>query len=337
MINLDHYFQYESPIMSSQTIKSHVTGIIGDETDDFIGAFNGYVRRPQPSAKGVIAQFYGENGSDADTILSLSMTQFQNQHVRASVYWVKDAVGALKKQPKGYPLIATFESFVKRSIPKSTGMMATLFAPNGAASDSAHELGFSKYLDSFVHVQLYRFNEATTEDENKQADFLNQAIALPYHTVSSKPNGAYKDAAKLLQVQGFFREPLIWAALGGEQAFEKWLKDRPCSAAINPICENVGHPVEIPNCSFEQYKKIPMCSHHAKQLKENASLVGGKHLLEHKRGILLNEWGIQTLCQTLQTPSLSETHPRLIVEWAIKYSVDALLPKRFLNYLNAPN
>lgn len=320
--------------MTKHKAPEFVDGKTGDESADFIGAFNGYVRRPQPSAKGVIAQFYGENGTDADTILSLSMTQFQNQHIRATVYWVKDAVGSLKKQPQGYPLMANFESFIRRSIPKSTGMMATLFAPNGTASDAAHELGFSKYLDSFVHVQLHRFIEDSVEAAKDPA-FLDQTIVLPYQMASSRPTGAYKDAAKLLQIQGFFREPLVWAALGGEKSYEAWLHDRPCCAVITPTCEDVGQPVTIPNSSFENYKYLPICKTHAISLNKNAALIGGKHALETRRGMMLNEWSMQALCLALQTTSLSETPPQKIIEWAAKNGLDVLLPKKFANYVHS--
>lgn len=321
--------------MTKTSAASHVTGTLGEESTDFLGAFNGYVRRPQPSAKGVLAQFYGEDGADADTILSLSMTQFQNQHVRAAVYWVKDAVGAVKKQKQGYPLIAHFEGFIKRSQPKSTGMLATLFAPNGSASDAAHELGFSKYLDSFVHVQLHRYVEEISA-EAKEPAFLNQAIALPYQTQHGRPLGEFKEAAKILQVAGFFREPMVWAALGGEPAYLKWLVDRPCCAAISPACDHIGQPTEIPNCSYDMYRQVPLCKDHAKDLKNNPTLVGGKHLLEQRRSMLLNDWSMETLCSTLGTTSLSESHPKIVVDWAIKHGVDALLPKRYLNHVNSP-
>jgi hypothetical protein len=307
---------------------SHVSGAIGEEQDDFLGAFNGYVRRPQPSAKGVLAQFYGENGTDADTILTLSMTQFQNQHIRASVYWVKDAVGAVKKQKDGFPLIAHFEGFIKRSTPKSTGMLATLFAPNGHASDAAHELGFSKYLDSFVHVQLHQFIEQLPQ----APEFLKQSIALPYQTTHGRAVGEFKEASKILLVSGFFREALLWAALGGEQAYKQWLVDRPCCAPTQQPCQNVGQPTAIPNCSFDQYIWIPLCKDHAKELSKNPYALGGKHLLEQKRNILLTEWACEAICQAIGTPSLAQTNPRMLVEWAIKSGVDALLPRRYLNY-----
>jgi hypothetical protein len=315
---------------NKQQIHAHVSGDLGDDSNDFIGGFNGYLRRSQPSAKGILAQFYGEDGADADMLLSLSMTKFQNQHVRTSVYWVKDAVGSLKKQPAGYPLIANFESFIRRSIPKSTGMMATLFAPNGVASDAANELNLSKYLDSFVHVRLHRFI-ADSVEPLIEPDFLDKSIALPFHMATSRPAGVYKEAAKILQIHGFFRHPLVWAALGGEPAYEKWLADRPCCAAISPACQEIGQPILIPNSSYENYKYLPLCNSHSTFLTKNISAIGGKHALELRRGIMLNEWAVQSLCLILKTASLSETSPLAVVTWAASNGVDVLLPAKYSN------
>jgi hypothetical protein len=301
-----------------------------DDHPDFLGAFNGHIRRPQPGAKGVMAQFYGENGADADTILSLSMTKFQGQHVRVSVYWIKDSIGVPKRESGGYPKIAEFESFIHRSIPRSAGMLATLFAPNGPASDAAHELGFTKYLDSWVQVRLYKYIETETAATDTSPKFLNTAIALPHqHTVSN--SGKFGDAAKLLQIHGFFRNAMVWSAIGGEDSFKKWLVDRACCASVNPSCAEPGKPVKIKGSSFDQFQFVALCSSHAQSMEKRIDLIGGRHLLDQRRGMLMNEWAIQSLCAFLGTQSLAQTHPGMLLDWASKNGVDAFLPKQYVN------
>lgn len=297
--------------------------------DDFLGAFSGYLRRPMPSAKGVVAQFYGEDGPDADLIVSLGVTKFQNQHIKTSVYWVKDAVGSLKKKPDGYPLIASFSSFIRRPLPKSTGMLATLFAPNGEASDAAHELGFSKYLDSFVHVRLHRFIE--TDEPTQEPEFINQKIPMPHNLPPNRASGAHKEAAKSLQLSGFFREPLVWNALGGETSYKTWLLERPCAVTYPEECCDIGHPATIPNSSFKQYTYLPICKAHNKILSSNILAIGGKHALESKRSILLVDWATQTLCKNLHSNSLSDLPPQKVKEWAALNNVEMLLPKKYQN------
>jgi hypothetical protein len=303
-----------------------------DDHPDFLGAFNGHVRRPQPTAKGVMAQFYGENGADADTILSLSMTKFQGQHVRVSVYWIKDAVGAPQRATQGYPKLVEFESFIHRSIPRAAGMVATLFAPNGPASDSAHELGFTKYLDSWVQVRLYKFiEEEQTPATSSAPAFLSQSIALPSHH-AAPTTGKYSDAAKVLQLSGFFRNPMVWAALGGEEAYKSWLSDRACCAAVNPSCVSPGQATAIKGSAYDQFHFVALCSEHAPLMENRIDSIGGRHLLDQRRGMQMNEWSLQALCQRLSTVSLSSSHPRLVVEWAASNGVDALLPRQYVNH-----
>ena len=54
-----------------------------------IGSFAAYVRRPKPMNTGFIAYFFGENGSDADLITTLSLTQYLNLEVNVTVYLIK--------------------------------------------------------------------------------------------------------------------------------------------------------------------------------------------------------------------------------------------------------
>lgn len=304
-----------------------------DNSDNFIGSFNGYVRRPQPSSKGLQACFYGENGDDADSMLALSITEFQNLHVIVSVYWVKDAIGLVKKEDAGYPLISSFDAFIQRSKPRSTGMIAMLFAPNGESSDSANELGTSKYLDSFVHVRLQQFSEIIGEDSQKQL-FLSKDIVLPYTNPTPKKHGEFKDAYKSLQIHGFFREPKVWHALGGEESYKQWLKDRACSAAIEPNCCEVGNPIKIPNCSFDEFTEIPLCEKHAFDSLNDINLIGGKYLLENQRSILVASWATEMMCQEFKVTTVSEIRPHSILEWCTNKQIQDFLPKRYLNYIN---
>ena len=301
-----------------------------DQSPDFMGSFNGYVRRPIPSAKGVVAQFYGENGDDADTIVSLSITKFQNQHVRANVFWVKDAVGNLKKESSGYPLIVSFESFIRRSIPKSSGMVANLFAANGPASDAAHELGFTRFFDSFVHVQLHRYiPDGENNEEVSAPTHLSKDIKLPTNSEKKQP-GPYREANKKLQISGFFRESKVWASLGGEAIYKKWLNQQTCCAIAKTPCQSLGKAVELTSSAFESYRYVSMCQDHARMFLKNPHAMGDRHLYDQKRSMYLSDWVIQTLCNHFKAPTLSEISPRQILEWAVTNHIDSFLPKSYI-------
>ena len=62
------------------------------KTSEQLGAFTGYIRRPTPTNAGMTAQIFGENGNDADTILALSLSKYQEAEVFVNVYIIKDAV-----------------------------------------------------------------------------------------------------------------------------------------------------------------------------------------------------------------------------------------------------
>lgn len=291
----------------------------------FIGAFNGYIRGPQPSAKGVISRFYGEAGSDADTINAMGMTQYQNQKVHTSVYWIKDSIGVLKRTENGYPLITSYESFIRHPTPKSSGMYASLFAPQGDNSDKALELGFSKYADSFVHVQLNQGVDFVADP------FFDLSIPLPFK--KNTRVGEFKASAKVLQISDFFKNEKIWDILGGEASYNEWLKDRPCCAAVSPECTLIGKPVNVLGSFYKNYTNLPLCEHHYKEALSDINSIGGKQLLGHKRMILMMEWVVEEFCKQLGKPSLSDISPNDILDWTLLNQVDNLLPVKFKDYL----
>ena len=123
-------------------------------TEELIGAFSGYVRRPHPTVAGMIAQFFGEDGEDADTISALSLTKYQDAQVYIQVYLIKDALGKVIKKDNNYVNIANFLGVVRRPKPVRGGMVAEFFAPNGEDADSVNNLGKSIYQDCFVYVEV---------------------------------------------------------------------------------------------------------------------------------------------------------------------------------------
>ena len=69
----------------------------GEPMDGFFG----YVRRPKPLVSGMVAQFFGENGEDADKITALGLSSFFDMKINFKVRYVKDPVGKDMKQDKG--------------------------------------------------------------------------------------------------------------------------------------------------------------------------------------------------------------------------------------------
>lgn len=67
--------------------------VLDDARYVVIGGFEAYIRRPRPTVSGMIAQFFAPNGQDADTVLALGMTRYQDCRVHVTIRLVQDADG----------------------------------------------------------------------------------------------------------------------------------------------------------------------------------------------------------------------------------------------------
>lgn len=80
-----------------------------------VGGFAAYLRRPKSQLSGMVAQFFGQDGEDADLILALGLTRFYDQSARVVVRRVQDADGR----------------DLKRNAPKPYGEMAAALRRSG--------------------------------------------------------------------------------------------------------------------------------------------------------------------------------------------------------------
>lgn len=71
--------------------------------DEEIGGFQAAMRRPEPRRDGMVAQFFGENGGNADMITALGLGKFLDRQYRAVVRLVQDAAGADQAKPSKGP------------------------------------------------------------------------------------------------------------------------------------------------------------------------------------------------------------------------------------------
>jgi len=67
-----------------------------------IGGFQGYVRRPRPLQSGMVAQFFAENGGQADAVTAMSLSKHLDTSVLVVVRLIQDADGRdMAKRKKG--------------------------------------------------------------------------------------------------------------------------------------------------------------------------------------------------------------------------------------------
>lgn len=307
-----------------------------------IGAFSGYNRRPQPDKQGMTAQFYGENGDDADIISALSLTKFLDADVFVKVFLIKDAVGQLMKTKSGYPVIAAFKAKIQRPKGLSHGMIANLFATNGEDADSVNNLGLSKYLDSFVYVEILKPEAAPTPAPQPEAqpaetgldttlDAISKQLTPHEKKLLQKQTKAFGEANKLLKMSGFLKNNSVWSCLGNELDFQTWIEKTPCCAPGNEPCTQQSTPFKIPGESYQRYSLIPLCPMHAKEA-ESAVLPGGIAFLRMRRDILIQEWAWELLQSKTEASPLHghEPDPQKVMSWALENKLTQFIPGNYL-------
>ena len=331
--------------MNSQIPKPSAAG--GDHNDapeNQIGSFCAYVRRPNPAISGLTAQFYGENGDDADMITALSLTKFQDNNALVNVYFIKDSNGALQKDPLtgAYPLVCSFVGKVQRSKPTRDGMLAQFFAANGDDADQANQLGLTRYQDAFVYVEILSCAPQADSLRSAPADAslrlsaeLDQSaktLTPAERKAAEKRAKIQREAHKLLQLSGFFLQPQVWAVLGSHFDFENWIAASPCCAPGQSPCANPAQAFALPAdlAAHTKYVHVPLCAEHQAQALAGA-LPGGAALLKMRRQALVGQWAIEQLAKTVGLdPATSELDPQKVMAWAFENKLSSIVPPNYV-------
>lgn len=309
-----------------------------------IGAFSGYNRRPLPDRSGMTAQFYGENGDDADMISALSLTKFLEADVYVKIHLIKDSVGQIMKVNGTFPMVAAFKAKVQRPKGLKEGMIANLFAGNGDDADQVNVLGLSKYLDAFVYVEILKPEAAPAKLDatiSKSEDILPEISAeldelvrhlTPFERKAlQKKTKAYAEANRSLKISGFLRQPSVWSQLGTELDYQAWVETCPCCAPGNTPCLQKATFFKIPLESHVKYALIPFCDDHARQA-DAGEMPGGIAFLRMRRDVLIQEWAWERLKAAVGTPEgIDEPDPQKIFSWAHKQGLSQHIPANYLN------
>lgn len=324
---------YESPTPDRQ----------GDAQEESlqIGAFSGYNRRPLPANSGLTAQFYGENGEDADTISALNLTKFLEADALINVYLIKDALGRVMKEEGQYPKIASFVSKIQRPKPLRDGLIAQFFSLNGDDADAINDLGKTRYLDAFVYVEILKPQAAAGSPSrasgvalpapSAELDALARQLTPSERKELAKRSKAFAGANSLLKLSGFLNQEAVWAVLGNEFDYKRWLEPIPCCASGESPCPHRAEPFKIPAESHVRYSWIPLCAQHAEQASAGL-LPGGVAFMRLRRQVLIQQWAWDKLKAAVGTdPSVEEPDPVKIMNWANEHKLSQYVPGNYLN------
>lgn len=316
-----------------------------------IGSFAAYVRRPKPMNTGFIAYFFGENGSDADLITTLSLTQYLNLEVNVTVYLIKDAVGVDKRDPETghYPIIARFNSVIQRPKPSEAGMTAQFFAGNGENADEVNKLGESSYLDALVYVDLNGKSNTSIQDVNiyKEHELSRQEDIVKNHAwkVSEQEKNTYLAKIKkftkfnlaLHESDLFLNTKLmnIINDLDEEYSFKNFVRKEICVfKKHNHLCQN--HSDQILHLdSSDPYSLLPFCKGHYHELCQDypnihyEKLDGKEFYLEMKNKTLIKKWVWNFFIKEFSLTGFEEPDSLKIYIWLNEHGLGGLLPEKF--------
>ena len=303
-----------------------------------VGAFAGYLRRPKSSGQGLTAQFFGENGPDADTICALHLTRYQDCLVKVVVWGIKDKDGKLLQDAEGKnPLLTEFIASIKRPAPSMHGQTAMFFGGNGPNADAINMLNQTRVLDSLVFVEITKADpgmtpadiqiatpdQALAEQANRRTPNETKAIAQQQRKAA--------EALKLLRLAQFFQSEVVWSALGTEQNYNEWLTQQVCCHPGNIPCNQMPvEPFKIPG--GKRFQVVPLCREHGAQWDRGEGVAGAQQPLAflHTRNTsLIQRWAEIRLRDALEVPDGFDPTPPAIYDWALRNKVANLIPNTF--------
>lgn len=307
-------------------------------TDEQMGAFSGYIRRPIPNASGMTAQIFGENGDDADTILALSLSKYQDVQVFVNIYIIKDANGRIMKQGNDYPVISSFVGFVRRSKPQKDGMVAQFFAPNGEYADAVADLSKSEYQDCLVFVDVRGHLAAKDGDKIKQENITvidhsySDKLTKQQRADFSKKEKQFRKMNEKIEMSDFLTKIEVLTSLGKGDDFKQWLEEKTtCSHIQDQPCMNSSHTIQV-NGLLKPFNYLPVCGVHEHEMIDENHIEEHKFYYEMKHILLLKQWAWHNMKKRFSYDGKSEPDPERIMEWVSANNLPRL-PQNYTSVL----
>ena len=326
--------------------QAHMPDLGARTPGETLGTFTAMLRRPKATRQGLIAQFYGETGPDADIIAAFHLAHFLDTVVHLRIWVIKASSGKEMKDAQGnYLELPSFTATIKRPSSTNDGLVAQFFAANGEHSDRANELNKSAYLDSLVLVQVI------AGDENEQfvpragdvapledlAEAAKRMTPTEERLLKKQQKRAQEAWRQLLQ-SGFFRKHEVWTQLGGETAYCTWLRREACCHPGDQPCPNLpSEPFRVANPDLAM-PYVPLCGPHTQAWEAGlVQLPSGTKpmsflITEHERHIV--RWAQLSLRDALATPAGYDPSPARVYTWIVDHKLRLFMPNGFEAFLN---
>lgn len=328
---IDNYIEEKKEVESSKISAQYE---VGEVIADFIAL----LYRPKPRKGGFLAQFFGENGPYADTIVGLHLTRFQEIHVKVSVWVLKDKNGAVQLRDNDVPPVTEFIAKIERPSPSREGQTALFFGRDGEDADAINILSRSEFLDSLVYVRIQLAQEMSNIDDiqTKNPEDLTEKVHIMTKEEKKefeKKQKFYKDCNLILKNQAFFRNNAVMKKLFDPTDMARFVSQKQCCCKImGGTCNTGDHEVVAYNYGISDYAFVPLCRTHFNKVKndEELGVPGIENDFITMSEFYNNQLTVQKLKEILRLNKEEEIPPSRLREWAIKNDLFKLLPNRYL-------
>lgn len=330
-----------------------------------LGSFAATLRKNKNTTNGVITQFFGEDGEDADIISVLSQTRFKGMEVFLDVYQIKNEVGLDMKDTttNNYPKIASFPAIINRPKPSNNddGLIAEFFVPDGKASDEANKLNQSQFKNALVFVDILSSeqNENDVEVNIYLQQIQNDIVEKHSKKLAEQERKEYQKKAKkfeklnlILHESNIFLNKELIKQIQFEQLeknksdnkdnhyidYNDFLLQQSCSFKHKGNkCKRPSNQDAIVsfNTNDELYK-LPFCEEHKVIMldaieKNDFSCLDNKELyidIEVSKNI--KSWVWQYFINNFSLTGKEEPDSQLILGWFDEHNLRGILPTKFI-------
>lgn len=340
---------FSSTTKTTPATPSHVPAIDEGAEERFapgeiLGTFTGALRRPKSTRQGLIAQFFGENGKDADVITTFFLDRFREALVDLRIWVLKSGSGKEFRSEKGdYLELPPFRARIRNPASTNEGLVAQFFAANGPAADAANELNKTAYLDALVLVEVIAADEhaefvpqSNTDRPLAELEEAAQRLTPVERRELGKLQKRAGDAWRQLSMSGFFRKPELWQLLGGESNYQHWLRSQGCChPGAQPCAQQPVQAFRIPVADTPM-PYVGLCESHAQEWNSGVVNLPNQRenpltFLRQTHEVKVIQWAQYRLLQVLKTPTGNLPAPKTLAAWAMNHQVS--LPDSFSMFL----
>lgn len=312
------------------------------QVGEVLGGFVGFLQHSKPAKgldgkSGMMANIFGENGEDSDTITALNLTKFQNISVKITIWSIKDKNGKLLKyvedNEEKFPKIVQFIGKIHRPTSSVSGLTAKFFGEDGGNADAINELNKTEYNNSlvFVQVQLAEENALLSEIETEEPDLSKEVFKLTPKELKAleKQQQVYEQADNVLRMNGFYRNFKVVSKLGTIEEYKKFLLDKKC---IVDGCSSKPTFFENP-LNKTNYNFVPVCEHHIKEIEEGVSTITDVNsFFNQMNNYYLNEFSKYKLREMQGITEDFHLDPKAVYNWAVANNLTNLIPAHYHNF-----